>query len=318
MLRDKLGRPLRVLRISLTDRCNLRCGFCMPPDRTYKFTDNLMTPEEIEKIVRVFAKLGVKKVRLTGGEPLLRKDIVEIIEKIKKIEGIEDIALTTNGIFLKNKLRELKSAGLKRITVSVHALDQDINRKITNRNVNLKEVLEAVDLAKSFGFKVKVNSVIIRGVNDNQIIPLASYFKERNITIRFIEYMDVGTLNGWDYGKVFTAEEILKEMSKHFSFRPIPKKPNETALRFIYDDGGEFGIIASVTKPFCRGCDRIRLSADGKIYTCLFAEEGYDIRHFEDPEKLIKEIWKKREDRYSELRKETRKRKKVEMFKVGG
>ena len=318
MLRDKLGRPLRVLRISLTDRCNLRCGFCMPPDRTYKFTDNLMTPKEIEKIVRVFAKLGVKKVRLTGGEPLLRKDIVEIIERIKKIEGIEDIALTTNGIFLKNKLRELKSAGLKRITVSVHALDQDINRKITNRNVNLKEVLEAVDLAKSFGFKVKVNSVIIRGVNDNQIIPLASYFKERNITIRFIEYMDVGTLNGWDYGKVFTAEEILKEMSKHFSFRPIPKKPNETALRFIYDDRGEFGIIASVTKPFCRGCDRIRLSADGKIYTCLFAEKGYDIRHFENPEESLKEIWKKREDRYSELRKETRKRKKVEMFKVGG
>lgn len=290
----------------------------MPPDRTYNFTDNLMTPEEIEKTVKIFSKLGVRKVRLTGGEPLLRKDIVEIIKRIKNVEGIEDIALTTNGVFLGKKLRGLKEAGLKRITVSVHALDQEVNRRITNRNVNLKEVLEAVEEAKTLGFKVKVNSVIIRGVNEDQVIPLASYFKERKITIRFIEYMDVGTLNGWDYDKVYTANEILRDIAKYFSFRPLPRKPNETALRFVYDDGGEFGIIASVTKPFCKGCDRIRLSADGKVYTCLFAEEGYDIRNSENPEELLRDIWKNREDRYSELRNELRKSKKVEMFKVGG
>ncbi|HIQ49433.1 MAG TPA: GTP 3',8-cyclase MoaA [Aquifex aeolicus] len=321
MLLDKLNRPLRVLRISLTDRCNLRCNFCMPPDKDYNFLkrNELMSPEEIEGIVKTFAKLGVRKIRLTGGEPLLRKDLEEIIERVAKVEGIEDVALTTNGVFLRQRLRGLKDAGLKRITVSIHSLNPKKNRLIVNRDVNLYEVLEAIEEARDLGFKVKVNSVIIRGYNDDEIIKLADYFKRKKITLRFIEYMDVGTINNWSYKKVVSADEILYRLSKRFYFYQLPKKPEDTALRFRYeDDNVEFGIIASVTKPFCNGCDRIRLSADGKIFTCLFSDKGYKIPKERDLEEFIKEIWGNREDRYSELRNKIYRKRKVEMFKVGG
>jgi len=320
MLLDKLGRPLKVLRISLTDRCNLRCNFCMPPGKEYNFLPKkqLLTLGEIEEYVKIFAKLGVKKVRLTGGEPLLRKDLEEIIKSISKIKRIEDIALTTNGVFLKDRLNSLKEAGLKRITVSVHSLNEEKNQKLVNRKVNLKEVLEAIAEAKELGFKVKVNSVIIRGFNDEEIINLAKFFKNLGVTLRFIEYMDVGTLNDWEFSKVVTAEEILNILKEEFNFYPLPKKPEDTSLNFVYEDGNKFGIIAPVTKPFCKGCNRIRLSADGKLYTCLFSDLGHDLRNAKDKEEFIKEVWRYREDRYSELRWKLRKEKKVEMFKVGG
>ncbi len=323
MLRDRLNRPLEVLRISITDRCNLRCSFCMPPDYTYNFLPKreLLTPEEIEEIVKVFANLGVKKVRLTGGEPTLRSDLEEIILRISKVKGIRDVALTTNGYLLRDRLKDLKDAGLKRITFSVHSLNEEKNARIVNRRVDIGKVLETIDEAKALGFTVKVNSVVVRGVNDDEILNLASYFKERRITLRFIEFMDVGTLNGWDYSKVFSADEILNVISKRYKFVELGRKESDTALRFRYvDDKVEFGIIASVTKPFCRGCNRIRLSADGKIYTCLFSSEGHDIRREKGIEERIREIWLRREDRYSELRKLMREKRvnKVEMFKVGG
>ncbi|AAC07877.1 GTP 3',8-cyclase MoaA [Aquifex aeolicus] len=320
MLLDKLSRPLKVLRISLTDRCNLRCNFCMPPGKEYNFLPKrqLLTPEEIEEYVKIFAKLGVEKVRLTGGEPLLREDLEEIIQRISKVEGIKDIALTTNGVFLKERLKALKEAGLKRITVSVHSLNPEKNQKLVNRSVNLGEVFEVIIRAKELGFKVKVNSVIIKGFNDDEILDLARFFKNLGVTLRFIEYMDVGTVNDWDFSKVVSADEILNLMKKEFTFYPLPKRPEDTSMDFIYEDGNKFGIIASVTKPFCRGCNRIRLSADGKLYTCLFSDKGHDLRNAVDKENFIKEVWKDRKDRYSELRRQMKRERKVEMFKVGG
>jgi len=322
MLLDKLGRPLRVLRLSLTDRCNLRCSFCMPPDGNYRFLPGraLLKAEEIEKLVKAFARLGVKKVRLTGGEPLLRADLEEVVKVVVGTEGIEDVALTTNGVGLKKRLSSLKEAGLKRITVSLHSLDPEKNARIVNRKVNLKEVLKAVEEAKEMGFTVKVNAVVVRGLNDDEVVSLARYFKEKGVVLRFIEFMDVGTVNGWSREKVVSAEEILRKMRKAFSFRRLPGKPGDTAVNFAYEDGGTFGIVASVSMPFCRSCDRIRLSADGKLYTCLFAEEGHPLKGVKEPEERIAEVWRKREDRYSELRflSEKRPAKRVEMFKVGG
>lgn len=295
----------------------------MPPEYKYNFLpkEGLLSPEEIERIVRAFVKLGVKKVRLTGGEPTLREDLEEIIKRISRIEGIKDIALTTNGYLIEDRLKPLKEAGLKRITFSIHSLNPKINEKIINRKVDISKVLKAVDESKTLGLKVKVNSVIIRGLNESEILPLAEYFKKKKITLRFIEFMDVGTLNGWDYDKVVPAEEMLSIIKTKYEVVELEREEKDTALRFKYtDDGVEFGLIASVTKPFCRGCNRIRLSADGKVYTCLFSSEGHNIRHEERLEERIKEIWRSREDRYSELRKLLReeRNKKVEMFKVGG
>ncbi len=323
MLRDKLGRPLEVLRISLTDRCNFRCSFCMPPEHKYNFLSKkeLLSAEDIEEIVKTFAKLGVKKVRLTGGEPTLREDLEEIVERISKTKGIQDLALTTNGYLLSDRLEALREAGLKRITFSVHSLNGEVNKRIVNRNINLNRVLESIDEALSLGFKVKVNSVIIRGLNDTEILPLAEYFKRKRITLRFIEFMDVGTLNDWDYDKVVSADQILETIKSRYRIIELGKEISDTALRFKYaDDGVEFGIIASVTKPFCRGCNRIRLSADGKVYTCLFSSVGHDLKKEISLEEAIQRIWVNREDRYSELRKIMREktREKVEMFKVGG
>ncbi len=320
MLLDRLGRPLRVLRLSLTDRCNFRCSFCMPPDREYRFLSRreLLTPEEIEKLVRAFVKLGVRKVRLTGGEPLLRKDLEEIVERISRIEGLRDVALTTNGYGLAKRLEDLKKAGLKRITVSIHSLDPSRNARIVNRYVDPFSVLEAAQMAREMGFTVKVNCVVVRGLNDDGIVPMAAYFKNRGITLRFIEFMDVGTLNDWRWEKVVSAEEILSRLAGHFSFYELPRAPEDTALRYRYtDNGAEFGIVASVTRPFCRGCDRIRVSADGKIYTCLFSSEEKPLS-LTSPEESIVRAWTQREDRYSELRWKLRKERKVEMFKVGG
>ncbi len=295
----------------------------MPPGYKYNFLpkSKLLSPEEIERIVRVFAKLGVRKVRLTGGEPTLREDLEEIVERISRIEEIKDLALTTNGYLLRGRLQTLKKRGLGRITFSVHSLNPEINEKIVNRKVDLFRILRTIDEAKAMGFKVKVNAVIVRGVNEGEIIPLAEYFKRRKITLRFIEFMDVGTLNDWDYNKVVSAKEILSIIRTKYNFIELGRQKRDTTLKFKYtDDGVEFGIIASVTKPFCRGCNRVRLSADGKVYTCLFSSRGHDLKSVNDLEETIKKIWKNREDRYSELRKIIRERRsdKVEMFKVGG
>jgi len=294
----------------------------MPPDKKYDFLDKdkLLKPEDIECLVRSFVKLGVRKVRLTGGEPLLRKDLEEIVWRLSRIDGLEDIALTTNGTGLEERLLSLKKAGLRRITVSVHSLNPAKNSAIVNRFVNTERILRAIEKAVDLGFTVKVNCVVVRGLNDDEIIPMARFFKERGIELRFIEYMDVGTVNDWEWEKVVSAEEILQRLSEEFSFEPLPKKPEDTALRFKYTDNGkEFGIVASVTKPFCRGCDRIRLSADGKLYTCLFSDKPKDI-DLKDPERGIIKAWKEREDRYSELRWYVRslRKSRVEMFKVGG
>ena len=295
----------------------------MPPERDYAFLprEELLSPEDLEEIVKTFAKFGVRKVRLTGGEPTLRKDLEEVIFRIKRIKRIQDIALTTNGYLLKERLKSLKDVGLKRITFSVHSLNGEVNKRIVNRNINLNRVLESIDEALSLGFKVKVNSVIIRGLNDTEILPLAEYFKRKRITLRFIEFMDVGTLNDWDYDKVVSADQILETIKSRYRIIELGKEISDTALRFKYaDDGVEFGIIASVTKPFCRGCNRIRLSADGKVYTCLFSSVGHDLKKEISLEEAIQRIWVNREDRYSELRKIMREktREKVEMFKVGG
>ncbi|NPA32843.1 MAG: GTP 3',8-cyclase MoaA [Aquificae bacterium] len=317
MLLDKLGRPLRTLRLSLTDRCNLRCTFCMPPGNEYKFTRSALSANRIKDALKAFSNLGVKKVRLTGGEPLLRKDLEKIIENVRNTPGISDVALTTNGVFLKERLKSLKEAGLSRITVSVHSLNQEKNALITNREVNLKEVLSAVEKAKEEGFLVKVNTVVIRGLNDDEIVPLAKHFKEMGVILRFIEYMDVGSARDWSPEKVVSADEILRKMREEFEFYELGRKESDTALRFRYTDGGEFGIVASVSRPFCRGCDRIRLSADGKLYTCLFSPFGFPLPE-RGLENFIAQLWRSRADRYSELRHEISRREKVEMFKVGG
>ncbi|NPB06622.1 MAG: GTP 3',8-cyclase MoaA [Aquificae bacterium] len=320
MLKDKLGRPLRVLRLSLTDRCNLRCSFCMPPGKRYEFLPSrrLMSPEKIERLVKAFVTLGVKKVRLTGGEPLLRPDLEEVVERLARLEGLNDLALTTNGVNLENRLESLKKAGLKRITFSLHSLRPERNAVIVNRPVDPLRLVETMEEAKKMGFTVKVNAVVVRGLNDDEVEELAAFFKRKKITLRFIEFMDVGTVNRWSLEKVVTAKEIITRLRRVFNFKPLPRKPSDTALNFVYDDGTSFGVVASVSMPFCRGCDRARVSADGKLYTCLFAERGTPLNG--SLTETVERVWRERTDRYSELRllNGLNRSQKVEMYRVGG
>lgn len=334
MIKDTLKRPLRDLRISVTDRCNFRCTYCMPADvfgHEYHFIPRkeILSFEEIERLVKVFVTLGVKKIRITGGEPLIRKELEILIKKLVAIPEIQDIALTTNGYFLTEKAPLLKNAGLKRITVSLDTLDSVIFKKISGPKVQLQKVLQGIDLAKKLGFSpIKINSVIQRGVNEHEIVTLAQFGREHGYIIRFIEYMDVGTLNDWRMEKVVSAQEIVEIISKHYPVEPLEKNyPGEVANRYRYLDGkGEFGIIASVTRPFCGDCTRVRLSADGKIYTCLFASTGLDIKSRlrkgatdEELFQMLKNLWTQREDRYSELRtSHTKVPTKVEMYHIGG
>jgi cyclic pyranopterin phosphate synthase len=332
MLKDKLGRVLKDLRLSLTDRCNLRCSFCMPPEKEFQFLprEELLSFEEMEIIVEALAELGVRKVRLTGGEPLLRRHIDRLISRISAIKGIEDIALTTNGFRLKEKANLLKESGLKRITVSVQSLKDEVYSKIVGRQAKVSELIEGIEECIRVGLvPVKVNTTVVRGLNDEEIVDIARFFKGMGVIVRFIEYMDVGTLTDWDMSKVVSGKEIIERIGSEMPLEPVePKDSSEVSKRFRYtDDGLEVGVITSITEPFCRGCSRIRLSADGKLYTCLFAQEGFDVkalvRQGADKEELketIREIWLSREDRYSELRlSEAKLRdKKVEMFRVGG
>lgn len=339
-INDALARPLRDLRISLTDRCNFRCTYCMP--RELFGSEHLFLPrrelldfEEIERLARLFAQLGVHKLRLTGGEPLLRRDLDVLIARLAAIDGIDDICLTTNGSLLtETRARALRAAGVNRVTLSLDAIDDAVFMAINDVGYPASKVLAAVDNAKAAGLgPVKVNCVIQRGVNEDQILPMADYFRHSDVVLRFIEFMDVGTSNGWRMDDVVSAREIVDTIRTRHSIRRLPAAtPGETANRWVYDDGaGEIGIIASVSQPFCGGCSRARLSAIGELYTCLFGVHGRDLRTplrsgASDEELLdqLARIWSTRDDRYSERRGEdTAQRRggadgKVEMSYIGG
>jgi GTP 3',8-cyclase len=318
-LTDRLGRPVEDLRVSLTDRCNLRCRYCMPreifgPDHAFLPRDELLSFEELTRVLTAFVDLGVSKLRLTGGEPLLRRDLPDLIEMLAPLDGVADLALTTNGILLPRLAERLAAAGLRRVTISLDALDDATFRAVADTPLSVRAVLEGIDAALAAGLSpVKVNAVVQRGVNDDQIEDLAGWARETGVVLRFIEFMDVGTTNGWLRERVVPAEEILRRVSARWPVEPMePVRAGEVAERYRYLDGaGELGIVASVTRPFCRTCTRARLSAVGELYTCLFAAEGHDLRAVvrdgasdADLRTAIRTIWSARDDRASELRAE--------------
>ena len=335
-IRDHLGRPLKDLRISVMDRCNFRCIYCMPEEKFHSGFNFLKSSErlsfdEILRVTKLFTDLGVSKIRITGGEPLLRVNLSELIGDLSTLEKIEDIALTTNGVLLKKYSEELKACGLNRITVSLDSIDPEQFRKMTGGRGKLETVLEGISEALSVGFKqVKINAVIKRGINDDQVIEMVDYFKKQSVIIRFIEYMDVGNLNQWKLNETVGSDEIIKKLSEKWQLDPLDKNyEGETAQRYqISGSETEIGLISSVTKPFCGSCTRARLSSDGKLYNCLFASEGKDIRNWvrngksdEYIRNELASIWKVRRDRYSELRYSDEIDKtdeKVEMYYIGG
>ncbi len=324
---------MRDLRISVTDRCNFRCVYCMPKEvfgRDYNFLERreLLTFEEIERVVRVFVRRGVQKIRLTGGEPLLRRDLERLVEMLARIDSL-DLTLTTNGALLAAKAGALADAGLTRVTVSLDSLDDDTFRRMNDVDFPVDRVLAGIDAAAAAGLApIKVNVVVKRGVNEDSVLPIARHFRSTGHVVRFIEYMDVGSTNGWRMDDVVPAAEIRETIAAEFPLEPVdPGYRGEVARRFRYTDGaGEIGIIASVTQPFCRDCTRARLSAEGRLYTCLFAVRGHDLRALvrggasdEELDDTIVAIWRGRTDRYSEIRSsETARLPKVEMSYIGG
>ncbi|HVS12618.1 MAG TPA: GTP 3',8-cyclase MoaA [Thermoanaerobaculia bacterium] len=336
MIRDRLGRELRDLRISVIDRCNYRCSFCMPAGREYRFLPRheLLSFEEITRLVRIFTGLGARKIRLTGGEPLVRTEIERLVEMLAGVPGIDDLALTTNGHLLGDRARPLVEAGLRRVTVSVESLDDRVYGEITGTGQSVVPVLEGIEAAALAGLgPIKINTVVQRGVNDHEVADLARYFKQRGHIVRFIEYMDVGTLNDWREADVLSAREIMARVHRELPLEPLPRRdPSDTALRFRYlDDGVEVGAIASITEPFCGACTRARLSSEGTLYTCLFASGGLDLKAplragatDREIEAMICERWGERIDRYSEQRRERMEvgglpaEPKVEMYRIGG
>jgi cyclic pyranopterin phosphate synthase len=331
-LEDTLHRPLRDLRVSITDRCNFRCVYCMPKEvygRDYEFMPrrDLLTFEEIARLAHVFAGLGAEKIRLTGGEPLIRRDVERLVEMLAGIPGL-DLTLTTNGAVLAQKARALKDAGLRRITVSLDSLDDEVFRAMNDVDFPVRTVLDGIDAASDAGLPVKVNVVVKRGVNEDAVLPMARHFRDRGHVVRFIEYMDVGHTNGWRLDDVVPATEILARIDAELPLEPLPPRyPGEVAERYRYrDGGGEVGVIASVTRPFCGACTRARLSADGSLYTCLFATTGHDLRALvrmgagdDEIAAAIGGIWGARADRYSELRSAaTGELPKIEMSYIGG
>lgn len=331
---DQLQRPMRDLRISVTDRCNFRCTYCMPKELfgdDYAFLPKreLLTFEEIHRLAGLFARLGARKIRLTGGEPLLRRNLDELIRMLTAVDGIEDIALTTNGLLLHQHGRRLYEAGLRRVNISLDALDPDIFGRMNGRGIDPARILDNIELARQIGFQVKVNMVVQKGMNDGEILPMAEYFKHRSITLRLIEFMDVGNDNGWSFGKVVTKQEMLRMLRQVYALEPENKAYyGEVAAYYRYgDNGARIGFITSVSETFCSSCTRARLSSEGKLYTCLFASEGFDLRALlrggaSDDEILraISLVWERRADRYSDERTEiTRQnRKKIDMSYIGG
>ena len=328
---DTRGRPLRDLRISVTDRCNFRCVYCMPKDvfgRDYEFLprDELLRFEEIERIARVAAGLGVTKLRITGGEPLVRRDVERLVSMLAALPV--DLTLTTNGALLAGKAHALAAAGLQRVTVSLDSLDDATFRAMNDAGFPVSTVLDGIEAARAAGLPVKVNCVVKRGLNEGEIVPLARYFRESGDTLRFIEYMDVGATNGWRLDDVVPAAEILALLDRELGIEPLEGAyRGEVPRRYRYRDGaGEVGVIASVTEPFCADCTRARLSAEGKLYTCLFAVRGHDLRALVrgdasdgELEQRLAAIWRVRDDRYSELRSAaTQDEPKIEMSYIGG
>lgn len=328
---DLLGRGLRDLRISVTDRCNFRCRYCMPvevfgPGYAFMPREDLLTFEEIVRLVGALVPLGIGKIRLTGGEPLLRRGLDDLVAMLAAVDGVKDIAITTNGVLLAHHAEGLALAGLRRVTVSLDALDPVTFAKMNGVGAKVERVLAGIQSAQAFGLPVKVNAVIQRGVNEQEILPLARWAKSSGVDLRYIEYMDVGETNGWKLDEVVSGDEILSILAEEFPL--VPRDPayrGEVAASWTHQDrSGEIGLIRSVTKPFCRDCQRLRLSADGKIFTCLFAAEGHDLRGLlrgakglETLMESVRSIWQARTDRYSEERGRVE-RPKAEMSYLGG
>jgi cyclic pyranopterin phosphate synthase len=330
---DRLGRPLRDLRISVTDRCNFRCRYCMPrevfgPDFAFLPRSEILSFEEITRLARVFGAHGVRKIRLTGGEPTLRAELPKLVSMLAEIPGV-DIAMTTNGSLLKSLAKPLAEAGLKRVTVSLDSLDDAVFRAMNDVNFPVAMVLEGLEAAEAAGLTpIKINAVVKRGMNDHTIVDLARFIKERGYILRYIEYMDVGSSNGWRLDDVVSGAEVVDMIGRELPLEPMePNYRGEVAKRWRYADGnGEVGVITSVTQPFCGDCSRARISAEGSLYTCLFAMQGSDFREAlrsgatdEELGALLRSVWEVRDDRYSELRSEnTRELRKVEMSYIGG
>ncbi len=329
---DLFDRPLRDLRVSVTDRCNFRCTYCMPkevfgPGHEFLPRDQLLTFEEIVSVVHQFTARGVRKVRITGGEPLLRKGIEELIALVSRTEGVRDLTLTTNASLLARKAESLAEAGLSRVTVSLDAMDDPTFQRMNDVGFPVSTVLEAIDVAAAAGLgPVKINAVIKRGVNEHSVLDMAGHFRHSGHIVRFIEYMDVGNTNGWRLDDVVSAEQMIGTIHAEFPLEAVPPNyPGEVANRFRYLDGsGEVGVIASVTKPFCGSCTRARISAEGTLYTCLFAASGTSLRDVirsgGDLGRAIDDVWSKRDDRYSEIRSSNTARLSVpiEMSYIGG
>ena len=337
MVVDEFGRPLRDLRISVTDRCNFRCPYCMPAEiygERYQFLprEQLLTFEEIARLTRIIVRLGAVKARITGGEPLVRNDVERLVEMLAGVDGVEDLTMTTNAYLLPQKAEALKAAGLQRVTVSFDSLDDEVFRRMNGRGFGTESVLAGIEAAERVGLgPIKINAVVQRGVNDHTVVDLARYFRERGHVMRFIEYMDVGNRNGWRLDHVVPADEIVAMIDAEMPLEPVESGyRGEVAMRYRYrDGGGEMGVIASVTKPFCGDCTRIRLSPEGSIYTCLFSGVGRDLRGpiregatDDELEAIVRGTWQARTDRYSEERssmtEELRAQQKVEMYHIGG
>lgn len=332
--KDQLRRPLRDLRISVTDRCNFRCSYCMPKeifgdDYAFMPKSELLTFEEIERLTKLFASLGVKKIRLTGGEPLLRRGMPDLVSRVLKVDGVEDVGLTTNGLLLGEQAQPLYDAGLRRLNVSLDALDPELFGRLNGRGIEPAQILRQIDHAQSLGFNIKVNMVVQKDVNDAEIFPMAAYFKERGTTLRFIEFMDVGNDNGWSFRKVVSKKEIYHRLSSIYDLEPVgPAYFGEVASRYRYlGEKTEIGFITSVSESFCSSCTRARLSSNGIFYTCLFASEGFDLRALlrggasdDDILSAIAGVWEQRVDRYSDERTEqtAKNRKKINMSYIGG
>ncbi len=331
---DKFRRPLRDLRVSVTDRCNFRCPYCMPAEiygERYQFLprNDLLTFEEITRIVNITVGMGVKKVRITGGEPLVRQDVEKLVSMISRINGVGDLAMTTNAYLLSGMAQTLKDAGLHRITVSMDSVDDDVFQRMNGRGFGTAKVMNGIDSAKRAGFNpIKINAVVQKGINDHTLVDLAKWCRDNGHIPRFIEYMDVGTLNEWKLDEVLPAGEIVRIIGEKLPVEKLdPAYVGEVARRYRYlDDKGEFGVISSVTEPFCGDCTRLRLSPEGRIVTCLFAETGIDLREpmrngatDEQVLDIIQGTWRVREDRYSEERTTMNEgRRKVEMYHIGG
>jgi cyclic pyranopterin phosphate synthase len=329
---DTLGRPVRDLRISVTDRCNFRCVYCMPKevfghDHRFLPRRELLTFEEIERVARVFVELGVRKLRITGGEPLLRRDLEHLVAALAALDEGLDVTLTTNAALLAQKAQALADAGLTRITVSLDSLDDEVFRAMNDVDFPVARVLAGIDAAAAAGLPVKVNVVVKRGLNEGSMLDIARRFRGTGHTVRFIEFMDVGATNGWRLDDVVPAAEIVSTIGAEFPLEPLEAAyRGEVAERYRYLDGaGEIGVIASVTQPFCGDCTRARISADGKLYTCLFAVRGHDLRALlrsgsgDELDKTIRAVWTRRTDRYSEIRTaDTSALRKVEMSYIGG